>query len=262
MWVTNLKIAAVVIGTLAFYTMLANSIPQLQSEVPKQLGGNLSPEEMVAAGQDLYNGAGGCTACHGLGTRAPNLLTDERGTGQIGARCATREAGTSCKEYLHEALVQPGKFVAPGFQPIMPDMSKTLSATQIWALIAFLESQGGTVDVSASDLPAASSDSDDDGEATATAGFAGGSTEPVTMLRDGGCFGCHKLGDEGAEVGPNLSQVGARANAAAIRQSILDPDAKVATGFETMKGIMPKGLGDQMTATQLEALVSFLASRK
>jgi mono/diheme cytochrome c family protein len=93
-------------------------------------------------------------------------------------------------------------------------------------------------------------------------GFANGSTDAVTMLRDGGCFGCHKLGDEGAEVGPNLSNVGARSNAATIRQSILDPDAKVAAGFEAMKGIMPKGLGDQMTATQLEALVTFLASRK
>jgi len=84
----------------------------------------------------------------------------------------------------------------------------------------------------------------------------------MTMLREGGCFGCHKIGDEGAEVGPNLSHIGARANAAYIRQSIIDPDAKVATGFEAMAGIMPKGLGDQMTATQLETLVSFLASLK
>jgi mono/diheme cytochrome c family protein len=259
---TNLKVAGVVIGTLALYTLVANSIPQLQSEVPKALGGNLSTEELVAAGQDLYNGAGGCTACHGLGVRAPNLLTDERGTGAIGARCATRESGKSCKEYLHESLVEPREFVAPGYEPIMPDMSKTLSGVQIWALVAYLESVGGTVDVTPEDLPSEGEAAHGEGGGAVGSGFANGSTDGMTMLRDGGCFGCHKLGDEGAEVGPNFTHLGSRSNAAAIRQSILDPDAKIAAGFESMKGIMPKGLGDQMTATQLETLVSFLASHK
>jgi len=259
---TNLKVAGVVIGTLALYTLVANSIPQVQSEVPKELkmGSDVTPEQLVAAGQDLFNGAGGCTSCHGLGTRAPNLLTDEKGTGAIGARCSGRESGTSCKSYLHESLVDPRKFVVPGYEPIMPDMSKTLSPAQLWSLVAFLESQGGSVDVSGSDLPAEGGESSDEG-ASASA-FAGGTMDPMTMLRDGGCLGCHKMGEEGASVGPDLSHVGARANANYIRESILDPDAKVARGFEAMKGIMPKQFGEQMTASQLEALVKYLASRK
>lgn len=263
MWGTNLKVGGVVIGTLALYTAVANMIPQVQSEVPRQLslGANVTPEQLVTAGQELYNGAGGCTACHGLGERAPNLLTDERGTGQIGARCATRQPGRDCKTYLHEALVEPGEFVASGYQPIMPDMSRTLSPAQIWALVAFLESQGGTVTVTAADLPSESHGEETEGASTG-GGFAGGSTEPVTMLRDGGCFGCHQLGEEGASLGPNFDHVGGRQSAAQIRQSILDPDAKVAAGYENFKGMMPKGLGDQMTATQLEALVNYLAGRK
>lgn len=263
MWGTNLKVGGVVIGTLALYTAVANMIPQVQSEVPRQLslGANVTPEQLVTAGQELYNGAGGCTACHGLGERAPNLLTDERGTGQIGARCATRQPGRDCKTYLHEALVEPGEFVASGYQPIMPDMSRTLSPAQIWALVAFLESQGGTVTVTAADLPSESHGEENEGGSTG-GGFAGGSTEPVTMMRDGGCFGCHQLGEEGASLGPNFDHVGGRQSAAQIRQSILDPDAKVAAGYENFKGMMPKGLGDQMTATQLEALVNYLAGRK
>jgi mono/diheme cytochrome c family protein len=251
-----------VIGTLAFYTFLANSIPQLQSEVPKQLtlGADVTPEQLVSAGEELYNGAGGCTACHGLGTRAPNLLTDERGTGQIGARCETREPGKDCKTYLHEALVKPGDYVAPGYEPIMPDLSRTMSGQQIWALVAFLQSQGGTVTVTGDDLPAEGGGATEGGQTGA--GFAGGATDPVIMLRDGGCFGCHKLGDEGAELGPDFTRIGARSSAAIIRQGILDPDARVAPGYENFKGVMPKGLGDQMTATQLEAIVQFLASRK
>ncbi len=262
MWATNLKVAAVVLGTLAFYTLIANSIPQLASEVPRDLtlGADVSPEQLVQAGELVYTGSGGCTTCHGLGTRAPNLLTDDRGAGSIGARCGARQVGKSCKQYLHESLVQPAAFVVPGFEPIMPDMSRTLSPQQIWAVVAFLESQGGTVDVSAADIPAATSGS---GKGGAGSGMlAGGSTDPMTLYRAGGCIGCHKLDAEGGAVGPDLSRIGARQSVSQIRASILDPNARIAKGYEQLAGIMPKTFGDQMTAAQLEALVRFLASRK
>ena len=73
---TNLKILLTVFGTLAVYTAVANMIPQVQSEVPEEtaIGADATPEQLVAIGQELYEGAGGCTACHGLGTRAPDLL--------------------------------------------------------------------------------------------------------------------------------------------------------------------------------------------
>src|SRR5689334_15711990 len=103
MWATNLKIVGIVLGTLALYTLIANKIPQVQSEVPQTLtlGANVTPEQLVAAGEKVFNGIGGCTTCHGLGTRAPNLLTDEKGTGPIGVRCGKRESEigrASCRE--------------------------------------------------------------------------------------------------------------------------------------------------------------------
>ena len=138
MWATNLRIIGVVLGTLALYTLIANKIPQVQSEVPRalSLGANVTPEQLVSAGDQLYHGAGGCTACHGLGTRAPNLLTDEKGAGPIGARCGKREAGKDCKAYLHESLANPRAYVVTGYEPIMPEMGRILSQQQIWALVA------------------------------------------------------------------------------------------------------------------------------
>src|SRR5213596_4232763 len=129
MWANNLRILGVVLGTLALYTLIANKIPQVQSEVPRalSLGANVTPEQLAAAGDQLYHGAGGCTACHGLGTRAPNLLTDEKGAGPIGARCGKREPDKSCKQYLYESLDNPKAFVVPGYQPIMPVMTRQLS---------------------------------------------------------------------------------------------------------------------------------------
>ena len=267
MWATNLKVAGVVLGTLALYTLLANAIPQVQSEVPRQitLGPNVTPEELAQIGGEIYNGAGGCTACHGLGQRAPNLLTDERGTGTIGVRCGTRQPGKSCKTYLHEALVEPAEFVAPGYQPIMPNLARTLSPPQIWALVAFLESQGGTVTVTAADLPAEGPG--EEGPAPAggggtSGGLAGGSTNPRELLQAGGCMGCHKLGAEGGAVGPDLTRIGGARSADQIRRGILEPAADAAPGYEALKEVMPKTFGDQFTAAQLESLVRFLASQR
>ena len=267
MWATNLRILGVVLGTLALYTLIANKIPQVQSEVPHalSLGANVTPEQLTSAGDQLYHGAGGCTACHGLGTRAPNLLTDEKGQGQIGARCGKRESGKDCKAYLYESLTSPRAFVVTGYEPIMPEMGRILSPQQIWALVAFLESNGGTVDVTGSDIPPASGAAPSAAPAAGSggaAGIAGGSTEPMAIVRGAGCTGCHTINGEGGKIGPDLTHVGGRLSANLIRESILTPDAKIAKGFEKFKGIMPKTFGHQLTAEQLEALVQFLAGHK
>ena len=264
MWGTNLRIVLVVLGTLALYTLIANKIPQVQSEVPQTLtlGPNVTTEQLVAAGEKVYNGAGGCTTCHGLGTRAPNLLTDEKGAGTIGARCGKREAGKSCKQYLFESLDNPTVYVVAGYQPIMPVMTRQLPAEQIWAVIAFLESQGGTVDVTGADIPASAPPSPPGGGGTGAGGVGGGSTDPMTLFRAAGCVGCHEIGAEGGNVGPDLSHVGARRSAESIRAKILDPASSTARGFERFAGIMPKTFGATLTAAQFEALVRFLAAHK
>ncbi|MGH7502479.1 MAG: c-type cytochrome [Longimicrobiales bacterium] len=263
---TNLKVFAVVLVTIAVYTLLANAIPQVQSEVPAEIsfGAGVTAEELVSAGETLYQGAGGCTACHGLGTRAPNLLTDEGGTGTIGTRCARRVSGQDCKTYLHESMIEPGKFVVAGYQPIMPDLRRTLSGAQIWALVAYLESLGGEVTVTAEDVAAASAASGAAGGAAAggaAAGgaLAGGSTDPRELIQAGTCLACHKLGAEGGPIGPPFDGMGGRIDADRIRSGILMPNADTADGFAAMAGTMPATFGEQFNAAQLEALVQFLA---
>src|SRR5207253_518884 len=115
-----------------------------------------------------------------VGTRAPNLLTDETGTGPIGVRCGKREPGKSCKQYLFESLDNPTAYVVPGYQPIMPVMTKQLSPEQVWAVIAFLESQGGTVDVTGDDI-AKSKPAPPGGSSAGGGSFAGSSTDPKAI---------------------------------------------------------------------------------
>src|SRR5438034_11786710 len=188
MWATNAKILGIVLGTLALYTLIANSIPQVQSEVPRalSLGADVTPEQLVQAGEKVYNGAGGCTTCHGLGTRAPNLLTDEKGQGPIGARCGRREPGKTCKQYLFESLDNPTAYVVAGYQPIMPVMTRQLPPEQIWAVIAFLETQSGTVDVTGGDIPASAPPSPAGGGGTGAGGIGGGSRSEERRVGEGG----------------------------------------------------------------------------
>ncbi len=262
MWATNLKILGVTIGTIVLYTLLANVIPQIESEVPEELifTGEVSAAELVSAGEELYAGAGGCTACHGLGERAPNLLTGEGDQGPIGARCGTRVEGEDCKAYLHHSMVEPGAFVVAGYQPIMPDVSRTLSANQIWALVAYLESQGGQVDVTAADLEAEAESGEETAGGSGPAEVA--TTDPQELLDQMQCLACHRLGSQGQEVGPPFDGIGGRRDAAYIRGSILDPAAEVATGYEQFAGIMPTNFGERLSAAQLEAIVDFLSGQR
>jgi cytochrome c oxidase subunit 2 len=72
------------------------------------------------------------------------------------------------------------------------------------------------------------------------------------------CGGCHKLADAGTAggVGPDLDQVLKGKDEAFIRQSIVDPNAEIAEGFD--KGIMPDTYEKLLTKPELDALVKYL----
>jgi mono/diheme cytochrome c family protein len=261
MWKTNLKVVLVALGVVGFYTLIAHAIPQLESEVPEalDLGADFTPEALVQAGERVYHGAGGCTACHGLGTRAPNLLTDHGGEGPIGARCGSRESGKDCKAYLWESLTEPGTFLVPGFENIMPDMRRQLPEDQLWAVLAYLESQGGDVTVTAEDVGASSASST---SPASSASPRSTTADPRQLLTENGCLACHAIDGQGPPIGPSFDGIGGRVNADRIRRGILTPNADTAQGFARFAGTMPQTFGQTLSAAQLEALVSFLAGRR
>jgi mono/diheme cytochrome c family protein len=260
----NIKVFSLVVGTVLFYALLANAIPQVQSEVPQELtlGAEATPEQLVQAGEQLYQGAGGCTACHGLGTRAPNLLTDEGGTGTIGARCGNRVPGMDCESYLWQSLTEPNAHVVEGYQPIMQDMRRTISEAQIWTVVAYLQSLGGEVTVTGAKVAESQTSEVNTGESAsggAGVALAGGSTDPEELISAGGCSACHVIGGQGGPIGPPFDGMGGRLDEARIRRGILEPNADTAQGYEAVAGTMPPNFGQQFNAAQLESLVRFLA---
>jgi mono/diheme cytochrome c family protein len=139
-------------------------------------------------------------------------------------------------------------------------VSRTLSANQIWALVAYLESQGGQVDVTAADLEAEAASGEDPAGGSGAAVVA--TTDPQELLNQMQCLACHRLGSQGQEVGPPFDGIGGRRDGAYIRGSILDPAADVSTGYEQFAGVMPTNFGERLSAAQLEAIVDFLSGQR
>jgi ubiquinol-cytochrome c reductase cytochrome b subunit len=68
------------------------------------------------------------------------------------------------------------------------------------------------------------------------------------------CAGCHKISGEGGESGPDLSSVGGRRDADAIKRIIREPTS------EFPDTLMP-AFGERLSEQQLNALVQYLANR-
>ena len=71
------------------------------------------------------------------------------------------------------------------------------------------------------------------------------------------CGSCHTLADAGTSstTGPDLGKVLAGQDAAAIRESIVKPSAKLTAGFDDL---MPKDYDGTLSAEELNALVEYL----
>jgi len=257
MWKANFKILMTVVMTLGVFTVVSNIIPQVRSAVPEliEINSDMTPDELAEIGENVYLGVGGCTACHGLGTRAPDLL------GVAGTVCTTRNPELTCKEYLYESLVNPLAMIVEGFQPIMLDQSRTLGQPELWTLVAYLESQGGEITVTADDISGALAAAEAAEAVTVTeaAPMNPGDIDPLNLIAVNGCLACHAMDGEGGEVGPPLGDLIGQ-DLAFIREGIVNPNASIAEGFEAFAGTMPPIFGDMMSPVELDVLIEFLAT--
>ena len=79
----------------------------------------------------------------------------------------------------------------------------------------------------------------------------------ATVFANNQCSGCHTLKAAGASgtTGPDLDKVVPGMSAAAVKQSIVDPSAKIAPGYAD---VMPKNFGQLISPQELNDLVNFL----
>lgn len=105
---------------------------------PAETGG--APADLVAQGQAVFTGKGGCSACHTIegvssGTVGPDLT-------HIGTRAAERKPGLSAEQYIRESIENPTAFVVEGFPPAMPpNIRQNMTDAEFEAVVAFLLAQ-------------------------------------------------------------------------------------------------------------------------
>lgn len=154
-----LKIALFSLFIIGVYTVYSTVIiPPITPEAPPKEEAGSTPatvDELIALGEQVYNGKGACALCHSpVAGRAPLL---EKAAAVAEARLKEKNykgKATSAEEYLYESLVSPSAFVVPGFgasgtndtvspMPGVKESAIGLSETEIKAVIAYLQRLAG-----------------------------------------------------------------------------------------------------------------------
>jgi putative heme-binding domain-containing protein len=216
----------------------------------------------VEAGEAIFWGKGKCSTCHAVGTRGTAIRGPNQGeTGPlrlpIGARAEERakaRAKTTSRpftatDYLVESLVDPGAYVVEGFKNEMPNPLQPpirLSADETRAVIAYLQSLGGRVDVAAIKLPRTVDAKPTVSVANWQPYTPGDPKKGEKLFFDddsaAGCGKCHRVGTRGDDVGPELTQIAGTRDARFIVESILKPSKEIASGYEPVLIVTKKGL--------------------
>ncbi len=214
-------------------------------------GGEATPE----AGEALFLSKAKCYTCHSVGEkgsaiRGPNLgesgplgmSIGERARERARERAAATGAEYSATDYLLESLIDPNAYVVEGYKAEMPVIIRppiALGATDVEAVVTYLQSLGGE----ASSAQIEQSPLWQKVAAGAAEAAAGEPFEPylegdpangqqIFIGKKAECTKCHMVHGEGGQVGPDLSSVAATRSVKYIVESVLDPGAVIASGFE------------------------------
>jgi mono/diheme cytochrome c family protein len=143
------KIILLVLGATALYTYIGQLVPQKEVQPPQvvEIAAGTTTEELVDIGKGIADGKGLCLTCHTIGSGGALRYPDLDG---IATRAGTRIEGMQPLEYMARSIYEPDSYIVPGFNPGMPAIDKPpigLTDQEILAVIAYLESLGGTPSV-------------------------------------------------------------------------------------------------------------------
>jgi putative heme-binding domain-containing protein len=184
----------------------------------------------------------------------------------IGARAVERakersgETGQTytATDYLVESVANPSAYVVDTYKDEMAIVYAppiALGLKEIKAVISYLQSQGGDLDIEAIENPSEIAKKYYARIEAATAAGGGDPGAGEEVFADN-CSECHKVKGEGGEIGPDLSAV-AKQGVKSIRESILRPAKKITEGFETYvvvnkEGRKTIGLKTRETASEVD----------
>lgn len=211
---------------------------------------------LVEQGEALVNGQG-CVACHSV-DGSPSLAPTWLG---IFGRETNLADGSSIivdEAYFRESITDPQAKLVAGFPPVM--IAYDFSEEQLDAIVAYAQSLGQEPD----DSDASAPESGDvmDSETTSSSDESMSLEElGAQVAAQNACNGCHSI-DGTQVIGPTWKDLygsqrtfsdgsTAIADEAYIRESILNPTAKVVEGFQPVMPPVP------LSEEQIDALVAY-----
>lgn len=254
------KAAVFAVLVCAIYIYIAEVITDISGGAKTAAtAAGISPE----VGEAIFWGKGKCHTCHSLGDqgsaiRAPNLgVFGERFTLPIGLRAAERAKEISAKsgepmtaqDYFSQDHYDPGAYVVDGYKNEMPTVWKppiALSVDDIASVELYLMAQGGEPDLQAvlnnrfyKKMKAEAAALSTDTTVEAFKPYLQGDPERGKAIffnpdSKTPCGKCHTVGEQGGKVGPELTNVAGTRDIRFIIESVLDPSAVIAGGFEAV----------------------------
>ncbi len=269
---TFLRVIGFSLVMLLGFMGVSHLLPQVEPDLSEPIEvstDGLDMPGMIALGESLFTGKGTCTLCHNGMGRAPDLLEMDLAAtfpsrlndGRYTGVSAGKEGAKAIEGYILESMKDPSAFVVSGFgkkgtndtespMPIADKAPIELTVVEMNAVVAFLQDRADlepTVPLpSAEDAPVAE-------EPVETIAAL---TDPVDIIDEYGCAACHNLNDSGADIGPELGGIGSRMSRALVMESIIDPNAVIADGYDA--DFMPADFGEQMQLTELLLLTDYL----
>ena len=252
--VTITRVLPFLLIVLGIYLWIGYSITELTGGERKTSAAvDVSPE----GGEAIYWGKGRCFTCHSVGgqgsaVRGPNHgQFGEKFPLPMGARAVERAKERSEKEgteftavdYMVESLASPGAYVVNGYKNEMavvyaPPIS--LSLKEIKAVVAYLMSLGGDLDMEAIDTKPGEQTQAFYSKIAAAAEAGGGDPGAGAIVYEDNCSECHMLSEEGGEIGPALDGISAK-GLKFISEAILQPTKSLTKGFETYVAVDKDG---------------------
>ena len=240
---TTRKLLLFIVAVIAAFVYICNVIPQIKSEpvVEAPVAGG-SPEELVAAGKRIFESdRAQCLTCHSLGEDPKARCPNQEG---LGERAAERKPGMGAAEYLVESVYNPNAYVVSGFpKNQMRPVNKPpigLSHDEILAVLAFLNSLGGATGADFVEQLRKVQEPWRQGLLQPEEGeekfrppvFSGEAGRGREIFREQPCIKCHRLEEEGRDIGPELTKIGASQPPEYILESLLDPNAVIVKGYK------------------------------
>jgi len=145
-----LNVILLVLGSTALYTYIGQLVPQKTVMPPEEtvMRQDMTPDDLAQVGRGIAEGKGLCLTCHTIGKSGALRFPDLQG---IATRASDRIPGLDSLHYMARSIYHPDEYIVPGFNPGMPKIDKppiALNDQEIVAVIAFLQSLGGTPSVS------------------------------------------------------------------------------------------------------------------